>query len=225
MKSIHFKLWLALWISVGFSLSGLAQNDSIYIHSKGKIVFSEALDKIDSVTFTRPDSVPAPVVPGKEYKVLVMEVDYITHQFERGSELTFEVPVDSLPIVTDYVSPADFGSIRFYYPQIEKELFAGTIVWNGQGEITYPVEWKGAEDFLITDTEDLVTPGKGFECLYNPGIKEDNYFLAWCSIQRVIQVRDFLKSNPLRKVNYYLYTPRVGVIDPNVAKWIFFIYN
>lgn len=225
MKATNIR-YIALSLLIFISLPGFSQNenDSIYIHREGKIVYKELLLKIDSITFSGPN-IPPVEPPAKNYKVLVLKVDYTTHVFESAAELSFSEPLDTLVIATDYKEPGDFGSIRFYYPQINEDLFSGGIIWMGTGKIDYPENWLDAQNFILTDTEDYVSPKNGFENIFDIYGEGESYSQAWMSLQYIIKVREFLKSNPEQKVKLFLYTPTVGSVDPLKAKWIFFVYN
>ncbi len=223
MRTIGF-ICLAVLLFITLPYSGFAQNDSIYIHSKGKIVFSGLLANVDSITFARAEGVP--VLPERGNKVLLLQIDYTSHKFISGAEVVYDVPVDTFTIAKKYVSPGDFGSIKFYYPQIDKPLFYGTIIWTGNGKIEYPENWLDADEFDATLTEDVVIPQNGFENIFKEYEIEDfDYMKVWFSIQSVVKVREYLKSNPEQKVKVFLYAPRVGFFDPAVAKWIFLLVD
>ena len=163
--------------------------------------------------------------PKPENEVLILIVDYTTNAFEGGQILRFpEKPAETLTITYDYRAPGDFGFIKLYYSEINELLFYGDIIWMGRGNILFPETWIAPEDFVHTDTKDLVFPKNGFWNVIpysSAGITDD----VWYSVQSIIKVRDFLLSNPEQKVQYLFYTPSVGVGDPKDWKWILFLHS
>ena len=52
-------------------------------------------------------------------KVLLLKVDYTTNTFEGGKELTFDSNTTTFSTNYQYVTPADFGSIKIFYKKIK----------------------------------------------------------------------------------------------------------
>ncbi|MBC7845421.1 MAG: hypothetical protein H7Y10_02905 [Flavobacterium sp.] len=157
--------------------------------------------------------------------VLVLKVDYSTNQFEGGKELSFTKTTSNMTITNQYVSPGDFGSIKFKYQELNETLFDGTIVWNGLGQINYPQNLLNANQFDRVMTADFVTPNAGFENLFNPNSSTYNYNTIWTSVQNLVKVRQYLNSNPNATVKIFLYTPSVGIGNPAEWDWIIFMKN
>ncbi len=160
----------------------------------------------------------------KTNKVLVLKVDYTTNQFEGGKELKFAKNTESFSISAEYVPPGDFGSVKMIYSELQEQLFFGEIIWMGTGRIMYP-EWTDKSLFERVTTTDVVNPS-GFEKISNKfdGNIQD-YSKPWISVQQLVKVREYIKSNPNQTVKIYLYTPTVGAVDPTKAKWILFLKN
>jgi hypothetical protein len=53
--------------------------------------------------------------------------------------------------------------------------------------------------------------------------KTTDYNPVWYPVQQLIKVREYLQLNPEQTVKVYLYTPGVGVGDPEKWKWILFL--
>lgn len=225
MRINVFGYFVLLLLCIAFPFSGFAQNDSICIHSKGKIMLKESLEKIDSITFS--DSHIPPVFPERGNKVLLLKVGYTTSFFENGIELLFNVRVDTLPIAREFDPPSDFGSLKFYYPEINKQLFYGTIVWMGTGKIEYPdpYDWLPRKEFAEYVTGEAISPKNGFENIFDVYKGELDYSKAWESVRNLVKVQEYLKLNPEQKVKFFLYGPTEGLFDPAVAKWIFILIN
>lgn len=158
-------------------------------------------------------------------KVLILKVDYNTNQFEGGKELSFSNTATTMTVTNEYVAPADFGSIKLKYQELNEKLFDGTIVWNGVGQINYPQNLLNATQFDRVITTDYVTPSAGFENVFNPNNITYNYNEVWTSVQSLVKVRQYLISNPNASVKLFLYTPSVGVGNPAQWDWIIIMKN
>ena len=158
-------------------------------------------------------------------KVLVLKVDYLTNKFEGGTELTFTKSSPNFNIQPIYISPGDFGNISMMYQDINELLFDGSIVWMGKGYIKYPRNFIPANRFEIVLTSDYVIPKNGFENVFNPNNTNYDYSPIWSSVQSLIKVREYLRSNPNSTAKLFLYTPSVGAGNPEDWDWIIFLKN
>jgi hypothetical protein len=157
--------------------------------------------------------------------VLVLKVDYNTNQFEGGKELSFTNTASNMTVTNQYVSPADFGSIKLKYQEINETIFDGTIVWAGLGQMNYPQNLLNANQFDRVMTTDYVIPSAGFENVFNPDNSPYNYNTIWTSVQSLVKVRQYLISNPNATVKIFLYTPSVGIGNPEEWDWFIFMKN
>lgn len=157
--------------------------------------------------------------------VLMLKVDYETNSFEGGTEFNFPKQADNFTIINEYVAPSDFGSAKLIYKELNETLFNGTIHWMGLGEITYPKSLMSSDKFKSVTTKDIVYPENGFENVFNPSNQEYEYVDTdtWLSVQHLVKVREYLKSNPSQKVKVFLYTPSVGVDNPESWSWILYL--
>lgn len=156
-------------------------------------------------------------------KILMLKVDYLTHNFEGGKELVFSQSTDSFTIKTFYTPPGDFGNIKLVYEELDEIIFDGDIIWIGLGEINYPQNIIPASVFEYVMTCDYITPREGFENVFNPDSTNYDYSPIWSSVQGLVKVREDLRSNPNSSVKLFLYTPSVGVGNPEDWDWIIFL--
>lgn len=91
--------------------------------------------------------------------------------------------------------------------------------------MNFPSNLKPATQFDVVLTQDFVLPSAGFEDVFNPGNHTYDYEEVWQSVQNLVKVRAYLKSNPNSSVKLFLYTPSVGVGNPADWDWIIFIKN
>lgn len=156
--------------------------------------------------------------------VLMLKVDYVTNSFEGGTEFNFLKQAGNFTIINEYIAPSDFGSVKLIYKELNEILFNGTIHWMGLGEMTYPKSLMSSEKFKFVTTQDIVYPENGFENVFDPSNQEYEYDLdTWLSVQHLVKVREYLKSNPSQKVKVFLYTPSVGVYNPESWSWIIYL--
>lgn len=157
--------------------------------------------------------------------ILMLQVDYTTNVFERGTEFHFQQQSADFTIANEYVEPGDFGSVKLVYEEINEVLFFGTIVWMGLGEMEFPENLQPANQFEVLLTADYVFPANGFENVFDPSNQHGenfDYTEVWSSVQNLVKVREYLNSNPNQTVKLFLYTPSVGVGNP--ADWDWIIY-
>ncbi|MCW4468221.1 hypothetical protein OGH69_04515 [Flavobacterium sp. MFBS3-15] len=164
--------------------------------------------------------------PAGNNKVLLLKVDLLTNTFEGGKELSFE-EADTFTITPEYVSPADFGSIKLKYEETGETIFDGTIHWNGLGEMSYPAALDAPSSFAVMDNE-IAMPASSDIVHVEYGDGETGFpFLTidheaiWESISHLQLVEDYRARNPNAKVNIFLYAPSVGIGDP--ADWDWFV--
>jgi hypothetical protein len=158
-------------------------------------------------------------------QVLLLKVDYTTNRFEGGQIIELPQSLETFTIKTEYKDPGDFGWIKLFFSEMGKLLFYGTIHWMGTGNILFPEQWLAAGDFHISLTADYVEPANGFENVFDLWSEEHNYLSVWGAVQSVVEVREFLRSDPQQTVKIFLYTPTIGVVDPEKAKWILLLHN
>lgn len=158
-------------------------------------------------------------------KVLLLKVDYLTNQFEGGTETSYTTDTPAFTIKVDYIEPLDFGNIKLSYQELNETLFDGSMIWMGTGIISYPDSILPASTFTRVLTNDYISPDSGFVNLFNPQNIPYNYSQVWTSVQSLVKVREYLASNPYSPVKLFLYTPSTGPGNPAEWDWIIFMKN
>ncbi len=158
-------------------------------------------------------------------KVLMLKVDYLTNTFEGGKETSYPTSTSTFTITNQYVAPADFGNLKLKYQELNEIIFDGDIVWAGIGEIKQPQNILPATQFSSVVTNDIANPTAGFQNILDPNNQTVDYSPIWLSVQGLVKVREYLKSNPNATVKIFLYTPSVGGGDPADWDWIIFMKN
>ncbi len=163
------------------------------------------------------------ICPEGVQMVQAFAVDYTTNKFLGGYDVILPGNHDDLfELVSDFNPPGDFGNITWYDKATEKKVFAGTIIWMGKGEQTFPEKLNPASSFvklqIKTKMPELIP-------IYNQKEYEESepidYNPIWSSISSLQSVSWLTEdSNP---VYIYLYAPSVGIGDPKDWYWIIFM--
>lgn len=159
--------------------------------------------------------------------ILISKVDYLTFQY-RGfyaMNVSGKVENDSLiPIIAEYKSPGDFGSIKLYYNTTKNLLLDGTIIWMGKGELSFPESFRAG----LQESEGLPYPGNNrFALLDESGTYVESggdfpHQRIWESVSHQKEFQHYYE-NSSKKIAIYLYTPSVG--EGNPADWYYLVYT
>ena len=191
---------------VSYTLPGILQNDVNVIFINGVQVYCYNDSSQPTIN-----------------KVLMLTVDYTTNTFKGGKELGFSEKTNAFTITYEYKQPGDFGHIKLFYNEINELLFFGTIIWSGCGKMEFPQNLLDANQFQAVDTDDYVVPKNGFENIFDQFNITFDYELIWSRVQFLVKAREYLLSNPEQVVKMFLYTPSVGVGNPEDWYWIVFL--
>lgn len=164
----------------------------------------------------------------KTNKVVLLKVDFLTNVFEGGKEIDF-LESSSFTISSTYNAPGDFGDVQLYFNELNEKIFDGTIIWMGTGEVSYPTEFEEPNTFA-TISSNLPLPNESMfenvmyaEFAYYP--ETIVYSNIWNSIGNLEVVESYQNSNPNGKINLFLYTPSVGVGNPEEWDWYIILGN
>ena len=166
--------------------------------------------------------------PVMDNKVLLLKVDLQTNAFEGGKELVFS-GLDGFTLTTQYNSPADFGDITLTYEEADADIFAGTIVWAGTGHMTYPETLDATNSFATVAQPAPMPAIDGFELVeydefnYYPEVID--YDAIWDAVDNLQLVKEYRAENPNAKVKLFLYTPSVGIGNPEEWDWFIILKN
>lgn len=155
--------------------------------------------------------------PGAPNKVLLLQVDYMTHTFEGGKELTMRANIsqaDTLPISVDYKPAGDFGYIALYYGPNHEMIFNGSIIWMGTGQRAYPESMEPANEFKELNDKLAMPEISRFQ---NFNSEPDDYSTIWNAVCQLEIVKEYMESH--KKIGLILYARSVGFGDPNEWDW------
>ena len=167
--------------------------------------------------------------PGQDStSIAILVVNFQTFTFE-GARIvhypqTGSTQDSNLPFVITQQNPNDFGWILFSYRPTGDTVLAASIVWHGQGRISYPNSFIPVDSFQVLGTS-VLQPSSVERFVYLLTFSEDTLISitdsVWTSICKLDIVHSFDRANMM--VGYYLYPPTVGVFNPSNAKWIVFL--
>lgn len=162
-------------------------------------------------------------------RLVMLQVDYKTFNFEGGKEFTFDEDTDEFTLKGIYQSPGDFGGVKLYYDELDELLFEGSVIWMGTGKRSFPKKLDKASDFKSFDSKvsmpdnDLFTGT--FEGLPTTEFTDSEKTKIWKAIDDLKLVSAYRELNPDGKVNIYLYRRSVGIGDPAEWDWLVFLKN
>lgn len=160
----------------------------------------------------------------------VLVCDYLSNTFEEAA-LDYYPACDGcdsagLPFSVRFNPPGDFGDISFQYTAGGDTLFAGTIIWLGAGQITYPGDFFPASEFETAAVPARDPMSVEYFNIY-PKLNEETFEtqadFSWNRVKDLDIVAEFAKDD--YRVGIYLYAPSVGVFNPELAKWIIFLHR
>ena len=164
-----------------------------------------------------------PTTAGTQEKVAFLQIDYLTTTFEGGTEWTFNAHSTFTSRPT-YQEPVDFGNLALHYQEENAQIFDGGIVWMGRGTMQTPASIIPAASFPLT-TAVLQQPTfdeieySDFPTNHPATTAND----LWQSIKDLQLVEDYLTSNPNGKLQFFLYTPSIGIGNPADWNWIVYL--
>lgn len=159
----------------------------------------------------------------KSNSVLLLKIDYLTHNFEGGKQLNF-IHNNKFSLEVDYQSPADFGHLNIYYKELNEPIFKGTLAWMATGSRSFPEHLLDSSSFVFSDYEIARPALSRFEDIIYPFSEENKepmINIVWNAIDNVQMVQSYLILNKKAKIHYFLYARSQGIGDP--AEWDYYV--
>jgi hypothetical protein len=169
--------------------------------------------------------------------ILIAKVDYMT--FEYGGFYSMNVTNkqnegNEIPFLAEYMSPGDFGYIKFYYRDETNLLMDGSIIWAGCGALNFPetfVKSNSSSTYVpeYTMKRGLSFPSDrisyiGVDGSYAQDVDESDNDLGyiWQTLSAQEEFMSYYEQTS-KKVAVFLYQPSVGVGDPYDAYYMVFV--
>ena len=159
--------------------------------------------------------------------ILICKVDYLTFQYKGFYALNVSGKTnngDLIPITSECMSPGDFGFIKLYYRDKTNLLLDGTIVWNGCGKLSFPESFRAGlpikEALPFPGVERFARLSEGGQYVASADEWEMKHIWQSVSYQKEFQ---HYYGNSNKKVAVFLYTPSVGLFNPDAAYYLVFV--
>ena len=169
------------------------------------------------------------VIQNPNRELTILKVDFLTHTFEGGNSFEFNniAMTNSLPIEEIYVAPSDFGSYTLKFTPTNQVIFDGPIAWMG-GSYDLPLDFNSSDYETTTlnptinlDEIEYFLPTA--DILASEGYTNFDYTSVWNSIKNLQVTNDCLNNNG--KIGFVLYTPGLGLFQPENAYWLVILYK
>ena len=169
------------------------------------------------------------VIQNQNRELTILKVDFLTHTFEGGNSFEFNniAMTNTLPIEEIYVAPSDFGNYTLKYTPTNEVIFDGPIAWMG-GSYDLPLDFDSSDYETTTlnpsinlDEIEYFMPTA--DILAGEGYTNFDYASVWNSIKNLQVTNDCLNNNG--KIGFVLYTPGLGLFQPENAYWLVILYK
>ena len=169
------------------------------------------------------------VIQNQNRELTILKVDFLTHTFEGGNSFEFNniAMTNTLPIEEIYVAPSDFGNYTLKYTPTNEVIFDGPIAWMG-GSYDLPLDFDSSDYETTTlnpsinlDEIEYFMPTA--DILAGEGYTNFDYASVWNSIKNLQVTNDCLNNNG--KIGFVLYTPGLGLFQPENAYWLVILYQ
>ena len=169
------------------------------------------------------------VIQNQNRELTILKVDFLTHTFEGGNSFEFKniAMTNTLPIEEIYVAPSDFGNYTLKYTPTNEVIFDGPIAWMG-GSYDLPLDFNSSdyETTMLNPTINLdeieyFLPTA--DILAGEGYTNFDYTSVWNSIKNLQITNECLNNNG--KIGFVLYTPGLGLFQPENAYWLVILYK
>lgn len=163
-------------------------------------------------------------------KVVILQVDYKTYQFEGGKEFSYfeqDTSTVNLPLTPLYNSPL-VGDGRLSMLYAGDTIFDGTIMWNVDGGVKkYPENIDHQIHYLRMETKISKPDDSRFQvAFYDLGTEPIKYDSIWHDISDLQMVNRYLLNNTKAKIGLFLYRPKEGTpTNPGNWKWYVVLKN
>jgi hypothetical protein len=117
--------------------------------------------------------------------------------------------------------PLDLGGVGVVSARSPFAVFGGGVIWDGQGEITHPLEWRDAAElgFACANSTPQV-PARGLHLASGEPLSPGELEPALSAVYASALPAGLAAAHDVFDALVLLYPPRVGVLDPAVAEYV-----
>lgn len=169
------------------------------------------------------------VIQNTNRELTILKVDFLTNTFEGGNSFEFNniAMTNDLPIEENYSSSGDYGNYTLKYTPTNEVIFDGPITWMG-GSYDLPLDFNSS-DYETTTLNPSINLNEieyflpTADILAYEGYTNFDYTGVWNSIKNLQVTNDCINNNG--KIGFVLYTPGVGLFQPENAYWLVILYK
>lgn len=169
--------------------------------------------------------------PDTTRELLFLKVNFTSNAFEGGKLYEFEnVEMgNTIPFEEIVVSPDDYGRYTLKYTPTGDVVFDGEMVWMGghvEQEVPSQFDAPGIYTLLNSAATTNLDEAQYFMPTVYEGMIEEtpvDVTAAWNAVSHLEIVHDYINEGA--KVGIQLYTPALGVFDPEPARWFIVLYK
>jgi hypothetical protein len=135
-----------------------------------------------------------------------------------GTFLSGPAPEDEFVF---YESPGDFGGVGAVSARSGISVFGGSIVWDGQGDITYPAAWQPAAELGAGCMPPASPPpSRGFDLSTGGILPQAEVDAATLAVWDTALPEGLWELGYVFDAVVLLYPRSVGEFNPTTAEWI-----
>jgi hypothetical protein len=137
---------------------------------------------------------------------------------ETGAMLNPANPEDAYVF---YLSPGDFGGAAAVSARTGLSLFGGSIIWGGNGEITYPSSWRPAAELgEMCPPSGGINAARGYDLNLGAELDRTSVDDIVAIVAQTAIPDAFWRGGYVFDAVVLLYPRSVGVLDPTTAEWV-----
>jgi hypothetical protein len=164
-------------------------------------------------------------------ELLFLKVNFTSNAFEGGKLYQFEniEMGNTIPFEEIVESPDDHGRYTLKYIPTGDVVFDGEVVWmGGHVEQEVPSQFDAPESYILLNsaaTTNLDEAQYFMPTVYDGMVEGTpvDVTAAWNAVSNLEIVHDYISEGA--KVGVVLYTPALGLFDPEPARWFIVLYK
>lgn len=159
-------------------------------------------------------------------KVILLQVDYQTYQFDGGKEFSYflnDTSTVKLPVNVNFVNPVPNGRLTVKYGSSNDTLFDGTVIDPTGGKRQFPQNIDNQIHYYKLDFALTKPADSRFQTIYCDLATPIDYSAIWGAISKLQIVESYQQNNPTANIGIFLYRPSSGVADPGPGDWKWYV--
>lgn len=157
-------------------------------------------------------------------KVLLLKFDQETANFTEGREYKYYDHPETFTVsLSKHTNGSETITDIFYKERNALLLKTTSTPAPAEGNILIPEDFSPAASFERAATNDFITPVNGYKEITEDKLTATQFTALWSTVQSLVKVREYLKSNPDQQVQVFYYQPTADNV--NNSSWFFILKN